>query len=317
MKLLCASCGAADGDNNKLKNCDDCDLVKYCSVKCQNDHRPQHKQACEKRAAELRDEILFKQPESSHYGDCPICYLPIPVEQEKSGMHSCCSKRVCKGCYHANTMREIEGRLQHKCPFCRKAVPKSKEEGDGYLVKRIEANDPVAMRQVGTKRFHEGDYRAAFEYSEKAASLGDVEAHYQLAISYRDGIGVELNEKRALYHSEKAAIAGHADARHNLGCMEMMNFQVNRALKHFIIAAKLGYDKSMKCLMDLYQAGLVSNEDFTAALRGHKAAIDATKSPQRDEAAAFAAFAMREERKMRGGKKSKNKKKRKKGKKKA
>lgn len=59
----------------------------------------------------------------------------------------------------------------------------------------------------------------------------------------------------------------------------------------------------------------VNEMSHGSILRGHKAAIDATKSPQRDEAAAFAAFAMREERKMRGDKKSKNKKKGKKGKK--
>eukprot|EP00984_Skeletonema_dohrnii_P035791 scaffold35973_cov122-Skeletonema_dohrnii-CCMP3373.AAC.2 len=33
----------------------------------------QHKKECKKRAAEFRDELLFKQPESCHEGDCPIC----------------------------------------------------------------------------------------------------------------------------------------------------------------------------------------------------------------------------------------------------
>ena len=33
-----------------------------------------------KRAAVLRDELLFKQPESSHLGDCPICCLPLPLD---------------------------------------------------------------------------------------------------------------------------------------------------------------------------------------------------------------------------------------------
>eukprot|EP00986_Skeletonema_menzelii_P005632 scaffold2088_cov77-Skeletonema_menzelii.AAC.1 len=70
--LSCASCGAAGGDDIKLKKCTACYLVQYCSVKCQRDHRPKHKKACKKRMAELRDEILFKQPESNHLGDCPI-----------------------------------------------------------------------------------------------------------------------------------------------------------------------------------------------------------------------------------------------------
>eukprot|EP00985_Skeletonema_marinoi_P032284 scaffold39090_cov144-Skeletonema_marinoi.AAC.4 len=69
----CASCGIAAVDGIKLKECTDCDLVRYCSDACKQDHKSQHKEACKKRAAELRDELLFKQPESRHDGDCPIC----------------------------------------------------------------------------------------------------------------------------------------------------------------------------------------------------------------------------------------------------
>jgi hypothetical protein len=63
----CASCGIAevDGVKVKLKQCA-CKLVRYCSVACQKEHRSQHKNVCKKQVAELRDEILFKQPESSH-----------------------------------------------------------------------------------------------------------------------------------------------------------------------------------------------------------------------------------------------------------
>jgi len=35
---------------------------------------------------ELRDEILFRQPESTHDGDCPICFLPLPVDGKKSNI---------------------------------------------------------------------------------------------------------------------------------------------------------------------------------------------------------------------------------------
>ncbi len=36
-----------------------------------------------------------------------------------------------------------------------------------------------------------------------------------------------------------------------------------------------------------FQKGHVSKEDFEAALRGHQAAVDATKSKQREEAYVF------------------------------
>eukprot|EP00984_Skeletonema_dohrnii_P016043 scaffold7040_cov100-Skeletonema_dohrnii-CCMP3373.AAC.2 len=113
MMCCCASCGVAEAGDVKLKNCTACYLVKYCSVKCQKDHRPKHKRACKKRS-ELRDEILFKQPESTHLGDCPICCIPLPLDLGKSSMMSCCSKVICKGCNYANQRREVEGRLKQK-----------------------------------------------------------------------------------------------------------------------------------------------------------------------------------------------------------
>ena len=284
--MFCASCGTA-GDDIKLKRCTACYLVKYCSVKCQKDHRPQHEEECKKRAAELRDEILFKQPDGIHYGDCPICCLPLPTDPLQSTLYPCCCKRICNGCSVTNQMREKEGKLQQKCPFCRKAASKTDEEINEFLMKRIEANDPVAMWQMGMDRFNKGDYNSSFEYAARAAALGEIEAHYHLSILYYNGLGVEKDEKKELHHVEQAAIAGHPGARHNLGCMERENGRMDRAVKHFIIASKLGYDDSLENVKKLYKSGHISKEDLDAALRGHKAAIDATESPQREDAVEF------------------------------
>eukprot|EP00985_Skeletonema_marinoi_P026737 scaffold20984_cov139-Skeletonema_marinoi.AAC.1 len=140
MMMCCASCGIAGVDDVKLKKCTACYLVRYCSVECQKEHRPQHKRACKKRAAELRDEILFKQPESTH--------------------------------------RE------------------SDEDADKNLIKRIEANDSVALCHMGVRCNIEGDHRNAFEYFTKAAALGDALAHYKLWILYSEGRGVVQKDKK-------------------------------------------------------------------------------------------------------------------------
>ena len=285
--MLCVSCGTAGGNDIKLRNCTACYLVKYCSVKCQKDHWPKHKKECKKRASELRDEILFKQPESTHLGDCPICCLPLPLGPQTSTLTTCCSKLICNGCDYANQNREREARLEYKCAFCRKPLVKTKEEINERLMKRIEANEPVAMRYIGQDRYRDGDYRAAFEYWTKAAELGDAYAHYRLSCLYYDGEGVEKDEKKYLHHTEQAAIGGYPEARHNLGCVEGENGRIDRAKKHWIIAAKLGFDNSLECVKKLYQAGNISKEDYATALRGHKAAIEAMKSPQREEAAEY------------------------------
>eukprot|EP00984_Skeletonema_dohrnii_P018355 scaffold8554_cov91-Skeletonema_dohrnii-CCMP3373.AAC.3 len=242
MTSCCASCGIAEADEVKLKECANCYLVKYCSGECQENHASQHEEACKKRAVELRDELLFKQPKSTHLEDCPICCLPLPLDLPKSTMHYCCSKVVCLGCDYANDFRIYEGggKLEHRCPFCREPVPSKIEECDKQRMKRIEANDPVALCEEGFNQYVKADYSSAFEYYTRAAELGDAEAHNS--------------------------------------CYWWAS------VKHYIISANLGDDESIKLLIGYFKQGFVSKEELTAVLRAHQAAVDATKSPQREAA---------------------------------
>ena len=287
--MCCASCGVGEVDDIKLKACDGCKSIRYCSDKCQREHRPHHKRECKKRAAELCDEILFKQPESSCYGDCPICFLPLSLDRKKSGMMACCSKTICYGCHHANVMRQCGLVIPQEpsCAFCREPLPKTGEENDMMLMKRIEKNDPVAMTRMGHKRSDEGDYKSAFEYYTKAAELGDAGAHYNLSVMYDLGRFVEKDEKKQVYHLEVAAIGGHVLARHNLGCHEEDNGRMERAVKHFTIAASMGDEESMKALWNYHARGLVKKEQLTATLRAHQTVVCETKSQQRQQAEEF------------------------------
>ena len=61
---MCASCGIAEIDEIKLKKCAACKSVQYCSDECEADHRQQHEGECEKRAAELRDEMFSRNPKA-------------------------------------------------------------------------------------------------------------------------------------------------------------------------------------------------------------------------------------------------------------
>eukprot|EP00985_Skeletonema_marinoi_P007129 scaffold3120_cov219-Skeletonema_marinoi.AAC.12 len=285
--LYCASCGIAEVDDIKLTTCDaDCKLVRYCSDACQRDHRSQHKEECKKRVAELRDELLFVQPESSHYGDCPICFLPLSLDGSKI-MMTCCSKLICNGCSYANKERELNASLKRTCPFCRHPVPTTNAESDANIMKRVEVNDPVALRKVGIQCSKKKDFTRAFEYLTKAAGAGDVAAHNYLSLMYKKGEGVEKDEKMAVYHAEEAAIGGDPIARYILGVYEWYYGSKERAVKHFIIAANLRDVKSVETLKKgYYLRGVVSKEDFAAALRAHQAAVDAMKSPERDAASA-------------------------------
>ena len=283
--ICCANCGVSAIDDIKLKDCDNCDLVKYCSDVCQNNHRDQHDEECKQRAAEIRDIDLFTQPDESHLGDdCPICCLPLPIDLKKSTFMSCCSKIICDGCNVANKKREIEAGLEERCAFCRETAPRSQQEAFKRIMKRAKKNDPAAMRESGKNCIDEEDYETVFEYLTKAAELGDTAAHYNLSIMYRDEVGAEKDMKKQVYHSEEAAIGGHPGARHNLGCIEADNGRFERARKHWIIAAKLGYHDSLEGLRQLYANGYASKEDYADALRAYQAALDATKSAERERA---------------------------------
>ncbi len=284
---VCASCGVAAVDDTKLKNCA-CNLVKYCSVDCQKNHRSIHKKECRKRLAELHDDDLFKQPDSSHLGECSICCLPLSIDPEKSTLMGCCCKIICNGCECANQKREIEAGLEPRCAFCREPLPKSDEEYDKNVMERIKKKDPVAMTAMGKScRDREGDFGKAFEYWAKAAELGDADAHCCLGCLYYNGNGVEKDMKKAVYHWEHAAIGGHPQARAYLAGHEMEIGRFERAAKHYIIAANLGEDFPLKPIKEFFVQGIASKEEYAAALRGHQAALDATKSAERDEAEAF------------------------------
>ena len=233
--------------------------------------------------AELRDRDLFTQPDSSHLGDCPICCLPLSLDQSKATFMGCCSKLICRGCQYANAKRENEAGLEQRCAFCREPAPKTDEEVDKNIMNRVKKNDPAAMCHMGKKRCSEGDYKGALEYLTKAAELGDVGACYELSIMYRDGEGVQKDMKKYIYHLEEAAIGGHAGARYNLGSVEWENCRFDRAKKHYIIAANLGDDKSLKMLRPLCQTGIASKEEYADALRAYQAAVDATKSAEREK----------------------------------
>ncbi len=290
----CAYCGMEEGvDDTKLKHYDGCDLVKYCSDECHQLRKSDIENECKIIAAALaRDKLLFTQPESTHMGDCPICCLPLLIDLSKSTFIACCSNYICNGCRHATTKRAVELSSNYEsivqaCPFCREPIPKTIEEADKQLTKRIEANDPVALREEGADQCRRGNYTGAFEYWSKAAQLGDADGHYQLAKLYHNGDGVERDRGKEFHHMEKAAIGGHPKARYTLGSYEKMYGNTERAVKHWVIAAAQGEPLSIDMLMDAFKSGFVRKEVLAASLRAQQAAVDATKSPQREEAEEF------------------------------
>jgi len=293
---VCANCGK-EGDNiNNI--CNKCKQVKYCNAACKKKHRSKHKKECEnhiQRLAELvaksHDEKLFKQPTPAE--DCPICFLHMPSLQTGWRYQSCCGKVICSGCIYApvydNQGNEV-GRNQ-KCPFCRTPTPTSIEEAIERLKKRMEIGDVIAIFNLGvfysdgTRGFSQ-DYTKALELWHRAAELGYSEGYLGIGNAYLYGRGVEVDEKKARHYYELAAMAGDEAARYNLGLDEWRAGNMERALKHWMIAARDGYSNSLKQVKRLYTHEQATKEDYTRALQLYQTYLGEIKSSQRDEAAA-------------------------------
>ena len=231
---VCANCGKGEEETGKLKACTACKMVKYCNRECQIAHRPQHKKECKRRAAELHDEKLFKQPPNP-YEDCPICFLRMPTLETGRRYMTCCGKKICSGCCYApvydNQGNEIDNT---KCAFCRTPAPTSEEEMIEWLLKRMEVNDADAINTIGCN-YRDGrygitqDYDKALELFHRAADLGYAEAYLNIGYAYINGDGVEVDEKKAIHYFELGAIGGDATARHNLGYNEHNAGNMERA----------------------------------------------------------------------------------------
>ena len=206
MAHCCADCGKEGGVS--LKVCKSCMQAKYCNAECQRNHWSKHKKQCKLRAAELRDEALFKDPPPKE--DCPICFLPMPArllscaslpdatimsvpiydfpeaneELAYEGMEAyypCCGKCICKGCIHSFG----QSGNKESCPFCNSDQNKTDEEDVEDNMKRAAANDPASIcmlansYQRGIAGFPQ-DHVKAIELYARAVELGSSAAHCSL-----------------------------------------------------------------------------------------------------------------------------------------
>jgi len=279
------------------QNVKSCMLVKYCNAACQRKHWSTHKKECKLQAAVLRIVALFKDPPPPKE-DCPICFLPMPMKliccfslppatissvpifdfamanEELANMEtetylSCCGKSICGGCVHS--FHKSGGILN--CPFCKtNRMGTTGADHVEELMKRVKANDAVATYVLAGWYHHGGhdglqqDQDKAKELWTHAADLGCSKSHFNLG-----GTGEGWrHSKKAKFHFEAAAMAGHEDARHQLGVMDYTSGTAERsmnhitiALNHWIIAASAGSYHAMHNLIPFFKSGFVRENQLT------------------------------------------------------
>ena len=285
---MCAACGKEEDkdNNNTLKFCNGCKLVKYCNRDCQVAHRPMHKRTCKQRAAEIYDEQLFKEVERE---DCPICFLLLPLDNQETSFKLCCGKLICRGCIYEMTISG-GGML---CPFCREQTPRSDDfSTQQRMLKKLMDKDNAYAFYMQAQAYEFGtmgmqvDFEKANELYLKAGKLGCGQAYYNLGLSYLDGNGVEVDKKKAKKYWELSAMKGDFCARHSVGVEEQHAGNLRRAYKHFMISAKAGYTEALDAVTDAYKngVGLVTKEEYANTLRAYHNHREEVKSENRDKA---------------------------------
>jgi hypothetical protein len=70
------------------------------------------------------------------------------IDRLKSRFMLCCSNYICNGCVYS----QMTNGNNNNCPFCREPSADDEEEDDiKRLMKRVKANNPAAMREMGAK----------------------------------------------------------------------------------------------------------------------------------------------------------------------
>ena len=261
--------------------------MKYCSRDCQVAHRPKHKKECKRRAAELFDEELFKDPPEG--AECPICMLPLPLDQMHADLFTCCGKIICIGCAHAQMKEDYKnGKDDGACAFCRTPYTRTDKDFIDQMNESVERNNANSMEQLGVlytngeKGLQQDSIKAA-ELFEKAGENGRASAYCRLGKYYSE----ENDMKKAKHYWELGAIGGCVFSRYNLACLDDMHGNRIQAGKHFLICAKAGYELQKVKLS--YEDGYTTKDEYTGALRAYQKQHEDRRSAMRDKALVYKA----------------------------
>ncbi|EJK66946.1 hypothetical protein THAOC_12082 [Thalassiosira oceanica] len=237
-------------------------------------------------AQNLQQQLMTSGHERPEEDACPICFdlIELPVAKH-SKTKVCCMKMMCNGCI---MVAERRG-MNDICPFCRTPLPVDDASKLAMIQKRVNKGDADAINHLGYKYYYgklgfTKDVPHAIELWTEAAELGSLDAHYELGILNYYGHGVQEDKPRGIHNLQQAAMKGHVGSRAFLGSVEYDEENHQLAVQHWMISAKMGDQKSLNNIKDMFKEGLATKAQYAEALLGYRDAVEETRSPQREEA---------------------------------
>ena len=245
------------------------------------------------------DEGLWKPHQPNE--ECPVCFVPLPLDERACTYRVCCGKTICAGC----TMETIRAdnvinkkRAKKKlppvdngCPFCRSAT---KEVKSSYE-ERIHKGDGRAAYTLACS-YREGD--ADIDVTKDEAKSLELLHHAADDLSYSGAASYlgyvysmvdngHKDETKGRKYLEDAVTMGDVKARFFLGFIEAQNDNIDLAIRHWKLAAAAGDTVSMKHLWEFFHQGMLEKAEVVKALRVHKETCDAINSVERERRKLF------------------------------
>ena len=246
---------------------------------------------------ELRDVELFGPLEERE--ECPICFVPMPLETSEWSHAPCCGKTLCCACAITSGAKG-----HNNCEFCRAPILRVGIDDEALcqqLRNRVESGDAMAMFELATcyeKGIHgvQKDDIAAIKLLIQAAELGNIEALCDLAdkhlldkeleVRTTKEQALKLTKEQALKLAKAAAKKGSVRGHEILGGLEFEkdNFgTLAQALRHFIHAAIGGNKRSFDILRQTRdQSGVLDQDAFDDIEAKHKEALALEWSEERE-----------------------------------
>ena len=244
--------------------------------------------------------------------ECPLCFVPLPLDESAFCYSVCCGKIICASCrfeiWRAELAKNVTAdnrtempseeelnAMKQSCAFCRTARPQTVEEDIERFEKRISEGDGIAASNLGTSYLigvlnesHDlpKDEVKGLKYLHLAADdLGSPQAMAELGSIY-----LRRDDAKAREYLERAVRLGYVNARCLLGTLEMLEGKPDLALRHWTLAANAGDPSSVKQIWKAFSKGLIAKTDLENLLRTHKKACDDMNSEERERSRAFSAL---------------------------
>ena len=235
------------GKDDANNICNKCKQVKYCNAICKKVHKKKHKKDCEEHCR-LAVERAAKLHDEKLFKHPSSQYGDCPI----------CFLRLP---YLASGRSYMACCGKLICSGCTYAPVYDNQGNEVDNQKCVFCRTPWPNEEEMIKRL------------KKRVEAGDAYAIYNLGCYYDKGMyGIPQNYTKALELC--------------VGEMEENAGNMNRAIKHYMIAVGSGHNDSLKQIQQLYSNGHATKEDYKKALQLYQTYLGEIKSPQRDEAAA-------------------------------